>query len=420
MVETGVTAIMLLDNDSRLVIKTNISIFGNQGIRFIENLDEITDEFVEYSHNLIVLEGFMQTPSALANLELYRQLYALDITFLGSSQYFDSIGELAYCFECNLATLDIDVIQSALYRDSAQIEKSSPNYFSQVKTAQMIVDRHGEYKQDLVNVAKAYLAVCDLQGTLGSEKRVLEEHSRQLKAENEQLQLSYRRLMASYREIIKDAKRMNRSLKRFESIFTQDVYDKIRLHDYVNRPLVLYFKEYEDFIGLDSMIETLVSVFKLQERKSVKVVRLFDSSSSKKILTVPTYYKVLHNHYLGSDIIGSEFICKSGNYKHLLDKILLNEVGLNVLIIVDSKDYEDIVISGTTGYFSLCRSQEHADAFGLSEKNTLINFGDDDSERVWSNYETTGMSNNEKMVFLSSKPIIRNILELSRMFAQTV
>ena len=128
MVETGVMAIMLLDSDSRLVIKTNISIFGNQGIRLIENLDEITDEFVEYSHNLIVLEGFMQTPSALANLELYRQLYALDITFLGSSQYFDSIGELAYCFECNLATLDIDVIQSALYKDSAQIEKGSPDY----------------------------------------------------------------------------------------------------------------------------------------------------------------------------------------------------------------------------------------------------------------------------------------------------
>lgn len=420
MKENEAAAIMLLDNDSRLVIKTNVSVFGNHGIRFIENLDEITDELVKYSHNLIVLEGFMQTSNALSSLELYQKLFELNVFFLGSNKYFSSVSEIACCFECNLAILDIDTVQAALYKDFVQATKDAPDYFNCVEDAKGIVARSGEYKQNIVNVAKAYLATAGLHETLSKEKSSLEESNKKLRTENTQLQNSYRRIMSSYKEVIKDAKRMNHSLKRFEAIFTQDVYTKVRLHDYVNRPMVIYLKEYEEFVGLDCLLETLVSTFKLQERKSVKVIRLFDSSTSRRILTVPSYYKVLHNHYLGSEAINNDFICKSGNYKHLLDRVLLNDVGLDVLIVVDSKDYEDTVLSGTTAYFNLCREAAHAEAFGLAERNTIVNFGGNDDELVWEDYNTTGMSSNEKMVFLSSKPVIRNVLETSRLFAQTV
>lgn len=420
MAEQDTNAIMLLDSDSRLVIKTSISVFGNHGIRFIENLDEITDDLVKFSHNVVVLEGFMKTTNCISDLELYKELYEINFFFLGSSKFFETLEGVAYCFECDLASLDVNDVQSAIYKDSTQMTSGAHDYFNYVKEAQEIVDHQGDYKRGIVDVAKSYLAMNNIHETLSREKSDLQKSNSRLLAENANLRNSCDRLINSYKSMIGDAKRLNKSLRRYEAIFSQDVYEKVRLHDYDHKPLVLYFKEYEDFIGLDSFVETLVSVFKLQDRKSVKVIRLFDSSTSRKILTVPSYYKVIHNRYLMSEVIDNEFVCKSGDYKRLLDKVLLNEIGLDVLIVVDSKDYEDLVISGTTAFFNLCREPEHAKAFGLPEKNTLVNFGDSNSENYWTEFDTAGMSNNEKMIYLSSKPAIRNILEMSRMFAQAL
>lgn len=412
-------AIMLLDNDSRLVIKTSISIFGNHGIRFIENLDEVTDELVTFSHNIIILEGFMKSINCISDLELYKELYDINFFYLGSSKYFETLKNLAYCYGCNLASLSMNDIQSVLYKDTTQAS-DAPDYFNYVKEAQEIVNHQGDYKKGVIDVAKSYLAINNIHDTVSREKSELQKSNARLLTENTNLKTSCNRLIDSYKGIVNDVKRLNKSLRRYESIFTQDVYEKVRLHDYEQKPLVLYFKEYEDFIGLDSFVETLVSVFKLQDRKSVKVLRLFDSSTSRKILTVPNYYSVIHNRYLMSEVISNDFVCKSGDYKRLLDKILLNEIGLDILIIIDSKDYEDVVVSGTTSYFNLCREPEHLKAFGLTEKNTIVNFGDSNAENYWTNYDTTGMSNNEKMIYLSSKPTIRNILEMSRMFAQAL
>ena len=86
---------------------------------------------------------------------------------------------------------------------------------------------------------------------------------------------------------------------------------------------------------------------------------------------------------------------------------------------MDSKSYDDVVISGAALNFSLCREQKHLPIFGLNEKNTLVNSGDTDYDLYWGFYDTEGMDKNEKMVFLSSRPVIRKILELSRYFAQS-
>lgn len=413
-------AILVLDDASRNVIKSNISTIGLTGIQFIDSLDELSDNLVQYSRNVIILEGFFQRPTCLSELKLFKEIYRLNYFYLGSSKYFKIITKLATCFECDLASLDHQTIIAALYGDSTQEIHNSTDYFDKGYYVDKILAEEDNYPIEAVETANAYKSIENILKSVILEKEVAKEEVINLQNENAKLQSDAERLLKGYRSLIGEAQSLNKTLERYEQIFTNDIYEKVRLADYVNKPLIIYLKEFEDFINLDEFLETLFSVFKLQDRKSTKVLRLFDSATSRKMLTVPEYYTVLTNKYLLSDVIEYDFICKTGDYRKVLDKILMNEVGLNILIIIDSKSLDDVVVSGTAIHLNLCREEEHLSAFGLNKGNTIVNSGDVDSDFYWGRYNTEGMSNREKMIYLSSRPVIRNVLELSRMFAQSL
>jgi len=413
-------AIILLDSKSKSVIKTSISGLGMTGFRFISSLDGINDEMVSESHSLIVLEGFALMENSFFDLQMYRGLYELQLFFLGSKKYFQIYSEIAHCFECDLATITPDVIQAALYHDSSVEEKGSADYFDVTGKARGILGDRQSYPQPAIDVAVAYLSLLDKMEFYRERNVALTERNGLLGLENEKLGQDRRKLLDGYRQVLADAREMNRALRRYEAIFTKDIYEKVRLLDYVGRPMVLYFKEYEDFINLDGLLETLFNVFRVQKRKSVKVLRLFDSNTSRKLLTLPPYYRVIYSGYLMSDVVSCDFIAKTGNYRHVLEKILLNEAGVDILIIVDSKDFDDTVLTGASLQLNLCREVAHREAFGLDANNTILNEGDEGSGFYWGMYDVDGMSQDEKFVYLSSRGVIRNILGLCRVYEHTV
>lgn len=412
-------AILVLDEYSRNVIKSNISVIGLEGIRFIDSLDEMSEELVQYSNRVFILEGFMQRPACLSELRLFKAVYQLEYFYLGSSKYFNVMNSLAHCFECNLVSLDYQILVAALYGDSTQELKGSADYFDKMSYADKILEAD-DYPVEAIELATSYKAIGSIFNTIMQEKDELKKEVSDLSAENVKLRNDSQRLLQGYKNMIKEAKGLNKTLRRYEQIFTNDIYEKIRLTDYVNKPFVMYFKEYEDFINLDEFFETLFSVLKLQDRKSVKVIRLFDSVTSRKLLTVPEYYTILTNKYRLADIVGSDFICKTGDYRKLFDKILMNETGLDILIVIDSKSLDDTILSEAALYLNLCREVSHLEAFGLYSGNTIVNSGDRESDFYWGRYNTEGMNNREKMIYLSSRPVIRNVLELSRAFAQSL
>lgn len=420
MIELSKTdkVIVVLDEESKNVMKSSISAMSLAGLHFIDELSELTEELVAVTTNVVILEGFMLHNSCLSELKLFKTLYNLQYYFLGSSRYFGILQDIAKCYECDLATMDASSVMAALYGDASFETTESHDYFNKVKEAETVLEREGE-SLEAVEVAKAYLANSDVFNVVAKENEKVQEKIVLLEDENKKLRFDRDRLLGGFQEVVKESEALNKNLQRFEDIFTKDIYEKLRLHDYEHRPMIIYMKELEDFLNLDELIETLVFTLRLQDRKSVKVLRLFDSYTSRKILTMPEYYTVLYNRYLMNEVIGSDFLCKSGDYRKVLDKLLVNEIGLDILIIVDSKSYDDVVISGAALNFSLCREQKHLPIFGLNEKNTLVNSGDTDYDLYWGFYDTEGMDKNEKMVFLSSRPVIRKILELSRYFAQS-
>lgn len=415
------TAIIVLDDTSKKSVKTNISALSTRGFKFIESLDEINDESIVETRKVILLEGIMQQPGIMSDLEMYQSLFDLEYYYLGANaNNFRVLEGMCSCFKCDISLLDFSTIQAALFKDRALENAEAVDRTEIVEKAKRILQEEKDCTVLEVDLANKVMADLDIQQTLQNKIQKLQKRNSVLETINAKAKADRETLMTGYMQILNEASKEQEMLKQYEAIFTSDVYTKLRLHDYVNRPLVMYFKEYEDFLNLDQLLETLVSAFRLQERKRVKVLRLFDSVTSRKLLTVPTYYTKIYNEYSLADVLSKDFICKTGDYQKILDKLLLNEIGLDVLIIVDSKDYNDIVLSGTPLQINLCREIEHLPVLHLNEVNTLVNTGDSNSKFYWGRYDTSGMGKEEKFVFLSSRPVIGNLLNLYRLFTEAV
>lgn len=418
LVETK--AVILLDDNSKSVIKTSISEIGADGFRFISSLDEINDEVLRDSRKLVILEGFAQTENSILDLELYRKLYELDIYFLGSGKYFRIYETVASCFECDISVITNKTIQAALFEDSSLEDRGTIDRFDAYDNAKRLLAEKESHDAAVSQVAASFISLQDKINFYESQSKILEDKNKILTVENDKLLNDRKLLLDGYRQMITEAGDLNRALKKYERIFSQDIYDKVRVHEYPNKPMIIYFKEYEDFINLEEMLETLYSVFQLQARQSVKILRLFDSGTSRKMELLPRHYKVIRNKYVMTDIVAADFIAKSGDYRRILEKILLNEAGLDILVIVDSKNFDDIVLTGVPLQLNLCREKKHSILFGLHENSTILNDRDARADLFWGQYDTDGMEKNEKFLFLSSRPVIQNILSLTRAFNQSV
>lgn len=418
---TELSAIILMDEYSKLLVKSNVSVLGPKGIKFIDSIKEIDSNLVELTNKVIILEGFTKKSGCVSDLEMYKALYNLDLYFLGADDtWLDAMSSIAKCFKCNIAMLDYAMVQAAVFGDSTQIDTNAEPQVDMRSDAEFIVSNADNYDPKVVEIANELLALLDYSSVYKEKVQRLSEQNQRLQTVNAMLGIDRDLLLKGYKQILVEAKKECKMLHQYEQIFSKDVYTKIRLHEYSNRPLVIYLKEFEDFVGINQLVDTLYSVFKIQQRKTVKVVRLFDKSTSRKMLTVPDHYKHLYNDYTMADVFANDYICKSGDYVRILDKILLNEMMLDVLIIVDSKDFNDTILSGMTLQINLCRENSHAVAFGLNPVNTIVNYGAEE-RRVWERYDLSKITDkNEQFVYLSSRPAIQGILELCSTFEESI
>lgn len=416
-------AILLLDDNSKKIVKTNISDFSLHNISFVNNLGEITDEMLSATRNVIILEGFLRGSTGLSDLRLYKALEDLQYFYIGSDELLiTEASSIAHVFHADIATLSYDVISAALYKDTS-LEEHDKNFVSDsVEFAKLVCKNNNEFDKKIVELAHEYLAsaycITQLNRELKSEHRKVVR----LEANNEKVNNENSMLTESYTEMLEKAHALNLSLRDYEHILTKDIYEKLKLHNYPNRPQIIYLKEYEELNHLYSLINTLFEVFRIQGKNSVKVLQLLDSTKCNRAKVLPEYFTLVENGYLLKDIITNDFICKIGDYTRILDTLLTNRAGLNVLIIVDCKDYNDTVIGGSFLQFNMCRNVKHLENYGLISANTIVNNSDNELYLSWDHYENYDSfeSNDEKFLFLSAQPIIQKVLELSQIFHESV
>lgn len=399
--------ILVLDEVSKRVVKLDTSVINAGSITIVGDLQDITTDDMQDVISLVVLEGIAQCKSAIMRLQLIKEYYGLEIVMLGSDSQ-PAFKDICRLYKCNISVIDNDTINAAVFGDYGKEDDAVETKFSAVERfAQKVVAE--DNVPDLKNLATAFLGVKEQNEFLASLNSTLQQQVINLETTMIALQKENERWSKGYMDIIERTSRLNQDLVRYEQIFSRDIYSKLSLHDYKSCPSIIYLKEYSDFSGRDLLVETLVDAFQIQRRKSAKVLCLFDSNTSRKVKLLPESYTILRNQYSMEQIVQSTYLCKTGNYSTVLEKLLNNRYGLDILIILDCKDYEDLVLTGDFPQFNLCNQISHARRLGLVQERTIVNT-EEESWLNWQELDLSQFTRNEAFMKLSSRKVVQTIL----------
>ena len=386
--EKQIVAILLLDTTSRKQLKTNISEIGLQGVLIVNNFNEITEDIVSKCNKVVVLEGYLDSLNSFSDIRLFSALLNIKLTFIGTNpDKLKVLSQYGNVFNSDPTKIDFETIQGALYQDSVLEQHSDINKLSDsIKASQSIIANES-YDTTVQEVAKDFINISTELVKTQDDLTYLEYVCKNLQNINAKLSTENATLTDGFSKMLANAVTLNKSLKEYERIMSKDIYAKININNYPNKPAIIYLKEVEELIHENSFIETLFEILRLQGKQSVKVVRLYDGSSCRRMKALPSYYYPIRNQFLVSDLVSNDFIVKVGDYHEIFDILFTNKMHLDVLIIVDCKTMDDTVTNGATVYLNLCRNRNNIEAYDLNVENTIVNGEEEEGYNVWEHYE---------------------------------
>lgn len=405
-------AILVLDDVSRERVKSNVSTLISRGIVLINSLSEITTQTLEKTNTVFILEGLLQQNDGFAELKFYKATLGLNYIFLmQKSRWEPLLRDIGRIYKTDIINLDFTILQAAMFDDKSQESTDCTSIFTDTLALakKISADKKNEYTDTENTLANAFVSMSIRESATNDSMNEMKLYCERLESENAVLRSKNDAYMKEYSNMFAKATQLNTALSQYEVVFTKDIYTKLDLYEHSERPAIIYIKECEWLNGFDKLIETVFNTVRIQNRQSIKVLRLFDSSSSRRLLTLPKYYKIIKNKYKMVDVDANDFVCKTGDYVRILDSLLLNRMHLDVLLIVDSKDHSDTVLSGSHIIFNTCGRLSSVKPLRLSPKNTITNSKDGDL--YWDDFNTENMTKNEAFIYLSSQPVIGTILQ---------
>lgn len=410
--------ILLLDDKSRKKLKVNVTDLVNYKVNIIYSLYELTPEMVAQYDKVVLLGDYVLLDNAVANIKMFKAILNLNLIYIGTDDtWLNFMSRFAKVYKLDYSELDYNRLYSVVMEDVGALEEYA-------LTDMKKVDSMYEFSQNIQltkdidestrELASSFISIADMLKTqdkiITSLETQLEDANRKICNQDSLIE----KLSESHLHIIKNSETLNKNLLQYEAIITKDVYDKLTVRGYQDRPTILYFKEYEELLHFNSLIETLYTAIRGQLHLSCKVVKLYDRSASKRLLALPPYYKIIRNNYTNSDILVDDFIVKYGSYIEMLELLLINKQHLDVLIIIDCKDHNEYVTLGHDLEFNLCRNEKHIENYKLSPLNTIVS-NSSNTKLSWDTYEIyndTELDNDTRLNYLTSRPVIQSLLEV--------
>lgn len=404
-----IRAVILLDADSKRKIKVDNSILGSDDVMLLEELKDIdVSLFGDGPRNVIVFDSALGSAESLSILRMYKDVAKLSYVFaLSIKENLELASGLGRAFLCDTKILTYDLAQAILFNDTAYSSEAADLHEEEVYAKSLL--GRDVVDADAVRMASDFLASVTREQALKDSMHVLQEKYEDVITKNCILEHDNKNWLEGYRQLMQKVLKQNKNLEQYETIFSQDVYTKLDLHVFPQRPIILYFKVFTDFIGINTFIETIVDTLRYQEQLSVKVLQLFDGSGDRKIRLLPEYYYRLHNYYTMKEVIDNNYLCKSGDYTNLVTRLLSNKYNLNVLIIVDCKDHDDTIFDGRFIQFDLCRTVAQARILALPQNNTIVNQSADGWLK-WLPAKVDDLTERERLIKLGSRAVIGRVL----------
>ena len=275
---------LLLDDISRKKIKTSLADFKMNGIYIINSLGEINEKLLEKTNKVVILEDYVKIKNYYSVLKILKSLLNLEYIYIGSNQtYLDHMSSIATCFKMDISMLDYNQVYSVVMQDEAVASRyrildddttdDILRFAREVKT-----DKNVDNK--VKDLAESYEAMIDIIREQGKViKNLRNENGRQERILNNEKEL-VTKLSNSHFKLLNKVREHNSKLLDYEVIYSKDIYEKVILSNFRDRPLVIYFKEYQEMCYLNSFLKTITDMIRFNLKLTCKIVKLYDSSDS--------------------------------------------------------------------------------------------------------------------------------------------
>lgn len=366
---------LLIDPVSKAQLHTNVAALQSDDVEIINSLSEIKESSGEQERIVVLLEGVLSDSTILVDLRLFKSVMKLNYVILCSSadNYLTNTG-LARAYVCDFRAVTAQLLQAAVLEDTS-LEDYDVQDTARSETLLYVKDvltGKVEVSKEVVGLAREFHAMYVADSAYGSTINALKEEQSRLLQLNAKLQGRSEKLTQGYAELLQKVGEQNRVLQRYEVALSKELYRKINTQSYPNRPLIVYFKEFEAVEGADEFYRTVCNVVRLQLKRTVKLLKLYDNANCRPIRHLPPEYKILRNHYSTADLAINDYLVKTGTYEGVIDNLLTNQSSPEVLIIVDCKGADDIVLTGQILQLNVCGDRTHLEAYGLKPSNTVV------------------------------------------------
>lgn len=404
----SVSCTIILSNDTRQDMISTIADLSIYNVTVYNSIRELKKSDLDKSNRVVVI-GKISLDN-VSDLRIYKDILDLDLYYLANDSLLASLMKnTAKVFLLDYTNLDHNLLLSLFYNDISIMKKYALNSYTEKLTVKSISEKCLDSSDsNVATLAKEYQLLRKFLEEKNKNEELLVQEVDKLKSQligmygtNESLSNEIDRLIVQY------TKHHNK-LKDYKIIFSGNFYDVVDLGKYKKKPRIIYFKEYQDFIHLESFISTLSNIIRIQKKASFKVVRLHDSCDVSRINVSRCYdYLEVDGKFLESDVINSDYILSYGNYVKMFDVIFNSP--LDYLIVIDCKKLDNVVFLGNYLKMNLCRNEATIKTLNLLEHSTIVN----NSERVlsWDTYDRYRefVDDNDLFSFLSSRPVMKRL-----------
>lgn len=404
----SVACTIILSNETRQDMVSTIADLSIYGISVYNSIREFRKLDLDKSNKVVVIGKI--SLDEISDLRIYKDILDLDIYYLTNDSLIATLMKpVAKVYLLDYTILDHNLLLSLFYNDTSILKKYALSSYAEKLTVDSLADKYVDSNDGgISSLAKEYKLLRDYIEKKNKTEELLVNDITKLESQligmystNESLSNEIDRLIVQY------VKHHNK-LKDYKIIFTGDVYDIVDLSKYKEKPKIIYFKEYQDFLHLESFISTLSNIIKIQRKSSFKVIRLHDSCDIHRINVARSYdYLEVNGKFLASEVINSDYILSYGNYVKLFDLVLNSK--LDFLIVIDCKKIDNVVLLGNYLKLNLCRNESTIQTLNLLEYSTIVN----NSNRVlsWDTYEKYPefLDDNDLFSYLSSRPIMKRL-----------